>query len=241
MGREINYFKLEETMKVTIIHGQSHKSSTYHAARMLAEKLDGEIEEFFLPKDFGDFCIGCNNCFKDESLCPSYEKLKPIIKSIDECDVVILASPVYVFHATGAMKAFLDHMAYRWIVHRPSEKMFQKQGVALSTAAGSGTKSANKDMKDSLFMWGVGKIYSLGIAVAGVTYSDISDKKKLKIENETSKLANKIKRNASKKITSLKTELLFFVMRAMQKKGWNEFDNKYWKEKGWLDGKKPWK
>lgn len=30
-------------MKITIIHGQSHKGSTYHVARMLAEKLDGDI------------------------------------------------------------------------------------------------------------------------------------------------------------------------------------------------------
>ena len=29
-------------MKITILHGQSHKGSTYHIARMLADKLEGE-------------------------------------------------------------------------------------------------------------------------------------------------------------------------------------------------------
>ena len=29
--------------------------------------------------------------------------------AMDEADVVILASPVYVYHATGQMMAFLDH------------------------------------------------------------------------------------------------------------------------------------
>ena len=34
-------------MKTVIIHGQSHKGSTYHMARLLADKIGGEITEFF--------------------------------------------------------------------------------------------------------------------------------------------------------------------------------------------------
>ena len=147
-------------MRITIIHGQSHKGSTYHIARALAEKLEGEIIEFFLPRDFDFFCVGCTSCFgKDEKLCPHYEKLKPITQAMDQADVIILASPVYVYHATGAMKAFLDHYGYRWMVHRPEEKMFHKQAVCISTAAGAGMKSTNKDMADSTFFWGVAKTY----------------------------------------------------------------------------------
>ena len=51
-------------MKITILHGQSHKGSTYHIARMLADKLEGEVTEFFLPRDFGEFCVGCTQCFE---------------------------------------------------------------------------------------------------------------------------------------------------------------------------------
>ena len=43
-------------MKIVIIHGQSHKGSTYHIAHILAEKISGDIKEFFLPRDFGEFC-----------------------------------------------------------------------------------------------------------------------------------------------------------------------------------------
>ncbi len=63
--------------------------------------------------------------------------------AMDEADVIILASPVYVYHSTGAMKAFLDHYGYRWMVHSPEESMFKKQGVCISTAAGAGMKSTN--------------------------------------------------------------------------------------------------
>jgi len=98
---------------------------------MLAEKIGKNITEFFLPRDFGEFCIGCTKCFLiNASQCPHYEKLLPIIRVMDEADVLILTSPVYVFHATGSMKAFLDHFGYRWMVHRPEEKMFRKQGYS---------------------------------------------------------------------------------------------------------------
>ena len=68
---------------------------------MLADKLGGEVTEFFLPRDFGEFCCGCTNCFmKGEEKCPHYEKLDPITKAVDEADVLILTSPVYVYHCT---------------------------------------------------------------------------------------------------------------------------------------------
>lgn len=228
-------------MKIVIIHGQSHKGSTYHVANMVAEKLNGEVTEFFLPKDFGQFCAGCTNCFTtSETECPHYSQLDPITRAIDDADVIIMASPVYVFHATGAMKNFLDHYGYRWMVHRPEEKMFRKQAVIVSTAAGMGMKSTNKDIADSMFFWGIAKIYKYGIAVAETSFDKVSDKKKQQIEKKISKLAVKIRNKQGKVKPGIKTKGLFSIMRMMQKNGWNPADVDYWKEKGWLDKKRPW-
>ena len=142
-------------IKTVIIHGQSHNGSTCHIARILADKIGGETTEFFLPKDFGEFCCGCTRCFKEsETKCPHYDKLAVVTQAIDEADVIILASPVYVYHATGAMKAFLDHYGWRWMVHRPEERMFEKQGVCISTAAGGGMKSTNKGYGRQLVLLG---------------------------------------------------------------------------------------
>lgn len=229
-------------MKIVVIHGQSHKGSTYHIARMLTDKLGGEVKEFFLPRDFGEFCVGCTSCFmKSETMCPHYEKLRPLTEAMDEADVIVLASPVYVYHATGAMKAFLDHYGYRWMVHRPEERMFKKQGVCISTAAGAGMKSTNKDMADSLFFWGVAKIYNYGIAVRATSWNGINEKTKDSIERKTTALANKIKKNYGRVKPSVKTKGFFSIMRLMQKSGWNENDSLYWKEKGWTEKKRPWK
>lgn len=228
-------------MKITVIYGQNHKGSTYHIARILAAKLQGEIREIFLPKEFNQFCIGCTNCFlKDEHLCPHYELLKPITEAIDEADVLILASPVYVYHATGSMKVLLDHYGYRWMVHRPEEKMFRKQAVCISTAAGAGMKSTNKDMADSLFFWGVAKIYRYGVAVRATSFDKINDKIRAKIEKKTTVLAKKITARNGKVKPGLKTKIFFYIMKMLQKGGWNEADSVYWSEKGWNGKSRPW-
>lgn len=229
-------------MKITIIHGQSHKGSTYHIAKALSEKLEGEVTEFFLPRDFDSFCIGCTACFvKSETLCPHYEKLKPITHAIDNADVLILASPVYVYHATGAMKTFLDHYGYRWMVHRPEERMFRKQAVCISTAAGGGMKSTNKDMADSTFFWGIGKTYKYGIGVRAISWDGVSYKIKNNIEKKTTNLARRIKKNVDNVKPSIKVKALFYIMRLVNKKVGNGVDKSYWHKKGWTDKKRPWK
>ena len=230
-------------MKITVINGQSHKGSTYHIGKMLADKLGGEITEYFLPKDFGDMCIGCTACIlKSEQLCPHYQRLEKLTNAIDEADVLIFTSPVYVYHVTGAMKSFLDFYGYRWMVHRPEKKMFSKQAVCISTAAGAGTKSTNKDIADSLFFWGVPKIYKYGVNVRAMSYSRISDKTKAEIDKKTTDIANKIKAKNGRVKVGLKTKGFFEIMRMIQhKSGWNEADTDYWHNKGWDGKKRPWK
>ena len=228
-------------MKITVIHGQNHKGSTYNIAKELCDKLSGEVTEFFLPKDFECFCKGCTACFTDERKCPDYEKLRPITEAMDNADVIILTSPVYVMHATGAMKAFLDHYGYRFMVHRPEEKMFRKQAVCISTAAGAGMGSTIKDMADSTFFWGIAKTYKLGIAVMETRWEKVKPEIKAKINKKTTSIAKKIIRKAGKVKPDIKTKGFFTIMSMMQKNGFNPADVEYWKEKGWTNGKRPWK
>jgi len=46
---------------------------------------------------------------------------------------------------SGQLKTFFDHMAYRWISHRPHPSMKNKIGVAISTTAGAGAKGPQKN------------------------------------------------------------------------------------------------
>ena len=224
-------------MKVTIINGQNHKGSTYNIGKILALYLTEEmnITEFFLPRDLPKFCSGCNQCFlESETLCPHYELLKPITAALDYADVIIFTTPVYVYHCTGSMKAFLDHYAFRWMLHRPNGAMFHKQAVCISTAAGAGMKSACKDIKDSMFFWGVGKTYTYGVAVKVTSYDDIKPTLKDAINVSMEALAKKIILRKDNVKPDLKTKGFFQVARMLNKKdGWNPADVAYWKSMGW--------
>lgn len=231
-------------MKVLIISGTSHKGSTYNIGRMIADKLTSSenISEIFLPGDFGEFCCGCTNCFmKSEKECPHYDKLRTITELIDSSDVLVFTTPVYVFHTTGAMKALLDHYGWRWMVHRPEEKMFSKQAVVVSTAAGMGMKSAIKDVADSCFFWGIPKVYKYGKAVMETNWERVKPEIKSKVRKDTDRIAGKILSRVGKVPISLKTRGLFFIMSKMQKNGFNQTDVDYWKNKGWTSGKRPWR
>ena len=232
-------------MKITVIHGQSHKGSTYHIARMLTDRLGGEVTEFMLPRDFSSYCCGCINCFEDETKCPHYANLSPITKALDEADVIILASPTYVLHATGSMKNLLDHYGWRFMVHRPEEKMFSKQAVVISTAAGAGMKSAVKDMSDSLLFWGVPKIYKYGAAVFSTDWEGVAPGMKRKIEKSMDKLADKIYKTQGQVKVGIKTKGLFHAVRTLRvflgKDSCTEADMRLWMKKGWIDKNRPWK
>lgn len=232
-------------MKVVIINGQNHKGSTYKIGRILAEKITNaeDIKEIFLPRDMDEFCHGCTQCFtKDEKLCPHYDKLKPLTKMMDEADVLIFTSPVYVYHVTGSLKAFLDHYGYRWMIHRPEESMFKKQAIAISTAAGAGMKSTCKDILDSCFFWGIGKTYKYGVAVRATKWQEVAENIREDIEKKTTKIAKKVKANYGKIKPSIKTKIFFNVVRKLQEqKAWNKADRDYWQERGWDGKKRPWK
>lgn len=232
-------------MKVLIISGTEHKGSTYNIGRILAEKLtdSADISEVFLPADFGEFCCGCTSCFiNDETKCPHYAKLRPITELIDSSDVLIFTTPTYVYHASGQMKALLDHYGWRWMVHRPEEKMFAKQAAVISTAAGMGMRSAMKDVYHSLFFWGVPRIYRYGKAVMETSWDRVKPNIKQSIEKKTDALAAKIRSAEGRRLrVPLKTRALFMMMRLAHKNGFSETDDKYWAAKGWTEKARPWR
>lgn len=230
-------------MRITIIHGQNHKQTTYHMGRLLIDKLgeENEVVEFFLPRDFNQFCIGCYQCLmQDPTACPHYYQLEPLKKSIEQADLLIFTTPLYCLHASASMKALLDHCFSYFMVHQPRQEMFKKKAVIMSASAGSSAKGAIKDIKDSLSYWGISDIYSYTMRCQAMQYIDINENKKVKMDRDMKKLAVKIIKHPAK--TSIKTKALFYVMRFMQLKDWSVPQDKvYWQQKGWLGKVRPWK
>lgn len=231
-------------MKIVLIHGQNHKGSSYHIGRMLADKITGEKEvtEFFLPRDLNHFCMGCYQCIEGDEKCPFYDEKKIIMEQVEAADLLIFTTPTYCLHASAPMKAFMDLTFTYWMVHRPRRCMFSKKAVVVSTAAGSGTKSAIKDITTMLFYWGVPYIKSYGIALQAMNWDMVSTKKKEKIEKDTLRLAVKLSDGTIPRV-GLKTRFIFKVMGGMQAAGWGSspIEKEYWESNGWLGKQRPWK
>ena len=231
-------------MKVVVLYGQMHEGSSYHITHLLLQTLEvTQLSEFFLPRDASHFCKGCYTCFfKGEQLCLHAMSIQPIVKQLEEADLIILASPCYVYGMTGQLKAFLDHMAYRWMSHRPHPAMFSKVGVVISSAAGAGARTVTKDLKRHLIFWGLTKVYAYPQLVQSMNWEGVSDKQKKSIQQDIEKLGKRISRQLQKKNQiSLNTKLLFSLMRFSQRfNDWNETDRKHWESQGWLSKERLW-
>lgn len=238
-------------MNIVVINGTEKHGVTYRLKELfiLEFKDNAIITEYNLPKDCPNFCTGCTCCIlKGENTCKDADKIKSIEKSLLEADLIVMTSPAYVFHATGAMKSLLDHFAYRWMPHRPAPEMFGKRAVILTQCLGAGAKSAAKDIKHSLSWWGVSKIGVFsGKLMGDIVWEKLPKKRRDGLTKKVQKLSRKFSRiDYSKPAhTNLITKFKFLFCRAMQKSLHNAdpeyLDGRYWAQQGWLDDVRPWK
>lgn len=109
--------------------------------------------------------------------------------------------------------------------------MFSKRAVVISTAAGAGMKSTNKDMADSLSFWGVPKIYKIGFGIHATSWSKVSDKMLAKIEKKIDSIDAKFKSDSFEPKVSAKGRMYFTIFHFANKKGWNPADSAYWQQR----------
>lgn len=236
--------RLEDTMKIAVLHGQNHKGSTYHITQMYLDHFkenDTPIDEFYFTNNSS--CIGCFNCImKGVDKCPHYTQNHDIIVALEQADFIIIESPCYCMGVTGQLKIFLDHFAYRWMSHRPYSGMYSKVGLCICTAAGGGSRKVTKDLKQNMFYWGIPSIFRYSINIGASNWKDVSDSKKQKIQLEVQHKSKKIKHKIEHPHVPIKLKVVFLIMRFIQKNNnWNITDKNHWEAQGWLDNKRPWK
>lgn len=233
-----------DQMKIALIHGQNHKGSSYHTGRLLVEQITGETEitEFFLPRDLNHFCLGCYRCIENDADCPWHVQKQVIVDAMDAADLLVFTTPTYCMAPSAPVKSLLDLTFTMWMAHRPHGAMFRKKAVVLSTSAGSSTAGATKGIAQSLFYWGVPKIYRYGTKVEAMNWENVKPKVKEKIARDTAKLAKKLSQNTPPH-AGLKTRVMFLIMAAMQKANYNAspVEKEYWAAQGWLGKARPWR
>ena len=238
-------------MKITVINGTEKHGVTYRLKELFLEPFreNAEILEFYLPRDCPAFCSGCTTCIlKGVHFCKDAVYIQEIAAALTEADLIVMTSPAYVMHVTGAMKALLDHLAYLWMPHRPAPEMFTKRAVIITQCLGAGAKDAAKDIKHSLSWWGVSEITVFtGKLMGDLIWERLTEKKRTELTQRISRLSDRFLHTDYEKPPRIRVSVKakFFICRRMQKslheKDPEYLDGKHWAKMGWLGTVRPWK
>ncbi len=129
-------------MKVLLINGSPHVNGCTHralveiAGTLQAEGIDSEI--FHVGTNPIRGCMGCGMCRKNKlgKCIFGEDSVNVAIAKMEECDGLIVGSPVHYSSACGAATSFLDRMFY-------SSKGFpNKPAAAIATCRRAGSANA---------------------------------------------------------------------------------------------------
>ena len=102
-------------MKVLMINGSPHaKGNTYialHEMEKIFQKEGVETEILQIGNKPIRGCIACNSC-SEKGRCVFDDAVNEAAPKIEECDGLVVASPVYYASANATLIAFLDRLFY---------------------------------------------------------------------------------------------------------------------------------
>lgn len=129
---------MESHFTIVAVNGSPHAGigNTALMLEMLRQPLAEQgcsLEVVTLCEHEIDYCTGCALCM-EKGKCWIPDDHHGIVERLLAADGVILASPVYFYHVTAQMKAFLDR-SLAW-GHKPQPSW--KPGLTVSVSAGQG-------------------------------------------------------------------------------------------------------
>lgn len=125
-------------MKVLLINGSPHAGGcTFTALSEVAKTLNEEgIETEIIQVGQKDIhgCIACGQCSKNGK-CVFDDIVNEVAPKFEECDGIVLGSPVYYASAAGTMVSFTDRLFYS----TPFDKTMKVGAAVVSARRGGNT------------------------------------------------------------------------------------------------------
>ncbi len=109
-------------MKAVIIKGTYHRSGVISelvdnlVAGLCAVRPEAEVTLIDLLDAHVEFCRGCGSCTETSPDKPlgdcsiTEDDVRGILEQVLECDVLVFATPIYMFGPTAVMKRFMERM-----------------------------------------------------------------------------------------------------------------------------------
>ena len=107
-------------MKAIGVNGSARKK--WNTATLLKRAIDGAASQGAKTELFHLYDLnykGCISCFacktkngKSYGKCAVKDGLTPVLKKVNEADVILLASPIYFASVTGEMRSFMERLFF---------------------------------------------------------------------------------------------------------------------------------
>ncbi len=101
-------------MKILAVNG-SPRGAKGNTERILQPFLEGareagaETETIYLKDKKINYCLGCFTCWtKTPGVCVHKDDMPELLETIQQADIMVYATPLYVFTVTAQMKTFMD-------------------------------------------------------------------------------------------------------------------------------------
>ncbi|MEN6312137.1 MAG: flavodoxin family protein [Acidobacteriota bacterium] len=81
---------------------------------MGAQKAGHHAEKIFLKDKKINYCLGCGTCLNGKKRCPQKDDMAEVLEKMIAADVIVLATPVYVYTMSAQMKTLIDRTCSRY-------------------------------------------------------------------------------------------------------------------------------
>ncbi|MDM8533680.1 flavodoxin family protein [Clostridiaceae bacterium HSG29] len=132
-------------MKILALFGSPKlKGNTNKILEMITDEFKDEKEykRINLSKLKINHCMGCNKCNVGNFECIYKDDMDYVNKSIEEADLVILATPIHFNSMTSIMKVMVDRCQRLYNMKVNNNIVFkEKKGIIIATAGSSNSES----------------------------------------------------------------------------------------------------
>ncbi len=130
-------------MKVLIINGSPHHSGATYTALHEVEKIlnQEDIETIWInvPHDISS-CLDCDYCNSSKKGCIKNDIINETYPLLDECDGLLVGTPVYYGGVNGSLTSYLD----RLFASYPNKRTLNmKAAAAISNSRRAGNMTSN--------------------------------------------------------------------------------------------------
>jgi multimeric flavodoxin WrbA len=189
-------------MNITTILGSPRLSGNTATILKSFEEIASksyDINRINIKNQMINGCLGCNACQKkmNTSNCIQSDDANKIFEGIMQSDIIIYASPVYVWDFTSQMKALLDrhYCLVKWKnIESPISLLKNKNSILLATCGGD--VKNNADLIKEVFRREMDylqcNLFGIYIVPNCSTPSALKDKSKTIAQNIVNDIGNKI-------------------------------------------------